>query len=155
MENIFVGKITNTHGIKGELKVKSEFKYKDEIFVKNFEINIDGQHFVIESSRNHQEYKLILLEGYNNINDVLCFKGKEIYVPRDKISSSYILNEDIIGFNVIVGKKNIGKLDEVIKSNAHEILVVGRIMIPYVDAYVSKIDLEKKQIYVNDIEGLL
>ena len=35
MEYVYVGKITSTHGIKGELKIKSYFKYKDLVFKKN------------------------------------------------------------------------------------------------------------------------
>lgn len=155
MEKIFIGKIINTHGIKGELKIRSDFKYKDEVFVSNMKIYIDEEEHIIYSSRNQMEYKLILIDDYNNINDVLKYKGKNIYINRNLINEKYILNEDIIGYNVIVGDKNIGKLTNVMQNGIQEILVINNIMIPYVDAFVKKIDMQKKEIYINEIEGLI
>ena len=155
MENVYVGKITTTHGIKGELKVRSDFKYKDEIFVPNMKIIVNGEELKIISSRNQMEYKLIILDGYNNIDNVIKFKNSDIYVSRNLINSNYILNEDIIGFEVYVGKKKIGLLDSIIKSQAHDILVVNKIMIPYVSAFVKNIDIKNKKIYINEVEGLL
>ena len=38
MEYIYVGKIVNTHGIKGEIRILSDFKYKNEIFKENFKL---------------------------------------------------------------------------------------------------------------------
>lgn len=155
MEKIFIGKIINTHGIKGELKIRSDFKYKDEVFVSNMKIYIDEEEHIIYSSRNQMEYKLILIDDYNNINDVLKYKGKNIYINRNLINEKYILNEDIIGYNVIVGDKNIGKLTNVMQNGIQEILVINNIMIPYVDAFVKKIDIQRKEIYINEIEGLI
>lgn len=155
MEKIFIGKIINTHGIKGELKVSSNFKYKDEVFIKDMKIYIDDNSLTIAASRNQMEYKLILLDNYNNINDVLKFKGKNIYIDRNSINLDYILNEDIIGYDVIVGDKNIGVLNDIISNGAHEILVVNNIMIPYVEEFIKKIDTSYKKIYINEIEGLI
>ncbi len=155
MNKIFIGKIINTHGIKGELKIRSDFKYKDEVFVNNMKIYIEEEEHIIHSSRNQMEYKLILIDDYNNINDVLKYKNKNIYIDRKLINEKYILNEDIIGYNVIVGDKNIGKLTNVIQNGIQEILVINSIMIPYVDAFVIKIDTQKREIYINEIEGLI
>ena len=40
MKYIIIGKIVNTHGIKGELRILSDFKYKDKIFKKGFPLYI-------------------------------------------------------------------------------------------------------------------
>ena len=36
MDYIYIGKIVNTHGIKGEVRILSDFKYKDRIFKNGF-----------------------------------------------------------------------------------------------------------------------
>lgn len=155
MDKVYVGLVNTTHGIKGELKVSSDFKYKDEVFVPGKTIIISNEEYKITSSRNHQNHKLILLEGYDNIDDVIKFRGKPIYIYRNEISSNYILNSDIIGFAVYVGEKYIGELTDIITNPAHEILVVGNIMIPYVDFFVNNIDIKTKTIYINEVEGLI
>lgn len=155
MDKVYVGLVNTTHGIKGELKVSSDFKYKDEVFIPGKIIIISNEEYKIISSRNHQNHKLILLEGYDNIDDVIKFRGKPIYIYRNEIDSNYILNSDIIGFDVYVGEKYIGKLTDIIANPAHEILVVGNIMIPYVDFFVNNIDIKTKTIYINEVEGLI
>ncbi len=155
MDKVYVGLVNTTHGIKGELKVSSDFKYKDEVFVPGKTIIISNEKYKIASSRNHQSHKLILLEGYDNIDDVIKFRGKPIYIYRNELSSNYILNSDIIGFAVYVGEKYIGELTDIITNPAHEILVVGNIMIPYVDFFVNNIDIKTKTIYINEVEGLI
>lgn len=155
MDKIFIGHISSTHGIKGELKVRSNFKYKSEVFVENMNVYIDDESLTILSSRPHQEYILVLFNGYNNINDVLKFKGKDIYIDRSLINKNYILSEELIGFEVIYKDKILGKIDEIITNKAHEILVVNNIMIPYVEEFIKKIDFSKRQIYIVEIEGLI
>lgn len=155
MNKIFIGHISSTHGIKGELKVRSNFKYKDEVFVKNMNVYIEDESLTILSARPHQEYILVLFNGYNNINDVLKFKGKDIYIDRSLINENYILSEELIGFEVIYKDKILGKIDEIITNKAHEILVVSNIMIPYVKEFIKEIDFLKKQIYIVEIEGLI
>ena len=41
MDYIKIGKIVNTHGIKGEVRLLSKFPYKDKVFVKDMNIYID------------------------------------------------------------------------------------------------------------------
>ena len=38
MELVYIGKIVNTHGIKGELRVLSDFELKEKVFKKNHKI---------------------------------------------------------------------------------------------------------------------
>ena len=155
MEKVFVGKIINTHGIKGELKISTDFKYMEDVFIVGNTLYILDKSFVISSVRVHKGCKLVCFEGYSDINDVLMFKGKDCYIDRNILSSDCILNSDIIGFDVIVGNRNIGVLDSIIKNSVHEILVVGKTMIPYVDFFVKEIDFDKNCIYVNEVEGLV
>lgn len=70
MNKIKVGKIINTHGIKGELKVS---KTGIESFDRDiaYYIGNDNLEYKISKVRKHKENLMIILDGYNNINDVL------------------------------------------------------------------------------------
>ena len=99
---VYVGKIINTHGIKGELKVLSDFIDKEKVLLPDKVIYIGTNKIkeVIKTHRIHQNYDLITLENYININEVLKYKCLSIYVKRNTLDRKYFLN-DLIGMNVI------------------------------------------------------
>ena len=159
MKFIKIGKIVNTHGIKGELRIISDFKYKDKVFVKDFNIYIgpDKIKEKITSYRKHKQFDMICLASYNNINEVLKYKGLYVFIDKSdlKLTPNSYLNEDIIGLDVIVLNNNIGKITDVIKNVKVELLVINnKILVPYYDVFVKKIDIDNNKIYLNYIDGL-
>ena len=74
-EFIYIGKIVNTHGIKGEIRILSDFKYKDRVFLSNRRIYIGEERIeeIIDTYRRHKIFDMITLKGYNNINQVLKY----------------------------------------------------------------------------------
>lgn len=160
MNYVYIGEIVNTHGIKGEVRIISDFKYKKEVFKKDFNLYIgeDKTKLVINTYRIHKNYDMVTFIGINDINDVLDYKGKKVYINRDEIEFSGILDTDIIGLEVIADKK-IGIVKDIMKTKAHDILVVeendSRYLIPYIKEFVDKIDLKNKKIYIKEIEGLI
>ena len=161
MDYIYIGDIVNTHGIKGELRIISDFKYKEYVFKKGNIIYIgkDKIKEEINSYRFHKIFDMITITGINNINDVLKYKGKKVFINRNDYEFDGVLDEDLINMEVLVNNKNIGKVKEIMKSPAHPILVVindkKRILIPYVDEFILNISLENKKIEVKAIEGLI
>ena len=87
MEYIYVGKIVNTHGIKGEIRILSDFKYKNEIFKENFKLYIgtQKQEMIIKNYRKHKMYDMVLFYDINDINEVLKYKGQSVYINKDDI----------------------------------------------------------------------
>ena len=160
MNYIYIGKIVNTHGIKGEVRIKSDFKYKKDVFKKDFNIYIGNNKIkqTINTYRVHKEYDMITFNGITNINDVLEYKGLNVYVVREELNIDGILDEDIIGMNVYSDTKEIGLVTDILKSKAHDILVIEkdkkRYLVPYIDEFVN-IDINNKKIMINEIEGLL
>ncbi len=148
-----IGSLVNTHGIKGEVRIKSSFKYKDIVF--NNCIYIDDIKLKITSYRVHKNYDMVTFEGYNNINDVLKFKGKDVYIDENDYVFPGILNESLYGKKVYSKGKFIGFLKEIV-GNGQEIMVIQNnnkeYLIPYVDEFVKSID---NDIEVNVIKGLL
>lgn len=162
MKYVLVGKLVNTHGLKGEVRILSEFKYKDRVFLPGMKIYI-GRDKVCEeivSYRHHKIFEMIMMKGYNDINQVLKYKGEYVFVNKEdiKLNLGEYLDEDIIGLNVIVDGKVMGVVKRIEKHNRNEILVVKSVdknyLIPYNFDIIENIDLEKKEMSVKNIQGL-
>ncbi|MFL8887331.1 ribosome maturation factor RimM [Helcococcus kunzii] len=161
MEKIKVGTIINTHGIKGELKVErtgiEEFDRVTKYYIEGYE-----DEFEIKSSKIHKGNYIILLDGYNNINDVLKFKGKSIYISSDDLidledDEFYI--KDLIGIEVIDNNdKEVGKVVDVLEYDVNDVYVVKsdtkEMLIPAVAEFILDIDLENNKMKVKLIEGM-
>ncbi len=159
---ICVGKIINTFGIKGELKINSDFEYKERVFVKDFNIYIGEEKVkeVIDAHRIHKNYDMIMFNGYSNINEVLKYKGKNIYIQRDdlKLDNDEVLLSDLIGYKVIDNNIEIGVVIDY-ESNINNVLlkVMGSktFYIPYIDEYITKINKDSKEIITNNGGSLI
>ena len=161
MTLIKIGKIVNTHGIKGELRLLSKFPYKNKVFINNMKIYIDKKDIeVINTYRKHKNFDMITLKGYSNINEVLKYKGKYVYVDNNDIvlDNNKYLDEDLIGLKVIYEDNDKGIITDIerydktvlfnIKGNDKEYLI------PYNDNLIDKIDINDNKIYIKDIKGL-
>jgi 16S rRNA processing protein RimM len=152
MEYMNVGKIVNTHGIKGEVRIKSAFSDKSIFNVGNI-LYVDNDELEITSYRVHKDYDMVTFKGINDINDVLKYKGKDVLVKRDSINNFII--EDLIGYEVY-GKSYIGKVDRLISNIKYVILVLDNgAMIPYIDEFILNIDNDNKRVTIKEIEGLI
>lgn len=160
MNKVYIGKIVNTHGIKGEIRLLSDFPFKDKVFVVGNSILVDDIEYKINSYRRHKMFDMITLDGYNNINDVLFLMKKKVYFDKDKLvlSDDEILDEDLIKFKVIDEDRNIGKIIEIfMASSTNKILRVEfshEVLIPYNSPIIKSIDKEKKEIHVSLIGGM-
>ena len=157
---VYVGEIVNTHGIKGELRIVSDFKYKDKVFFKGNKLYLGKrkQKVLIETYRKHKNYDMVKFDNINDINEAIIFKGDEVFVRRDDLDIDGYVDEDIIGLKVYNEDVLIGKVSSIIK-NKQEILVVKNrtknYLIPFVSEFIKNIDLDKKILNINVIEGLL
>ncbi len=77
-ELIIIGKTVSTHGIKGELKVISDFEYIDKAYVIGNKILINNIEHIISSVRYHKQYILLGIDNLTNINDILEYVGYNI-----------------------------------------------------------------------------
>ena len=154
---IYLGKIVNTHGIKGEIRILSDFKYKDDVFKKDNIVYINNIKYIIKSYRKHKQYDMITLDSINDINDAERIKGFDIYINREDYKFSGILNEDLIGLNVYDNDIYKGKVIDILKGNKYDLLIIDGIkkhMVPNISQFIKKIDLDKKIIYIEYIRGL-
>ena len=160
MDYIYIGDIVNTHGLKGEIRIISEFKFKDTAFAigRKCYIGKDHKEEVIETYRKHKDFDMVTFKDKKHIYDVIIYKNESLYVNRYDITYDGYLDEDLIGLDVYCEKVHIGHVDSILKTNAHDILVVkngSKHMIPNVEEFIKKVDLENKVLEINYMKGLL
>ena len=166
MKYVLIGKLVNTHGLKGEVRILSKFKYKDRVFVPGMKIYIgkDKKEEVIATYRHHKIFEMITMNGYSDINEILKYKGDYVFVNKEdiKLNENEYLDEDIIGLRVYVDGIYLGEVTKIEDHHGNEILVVTndkngvatRRLIPYNMNIIKSINLEKNEIYVEKIDGL-
>lgn len=160
MNYLYIGKLVNTHGIKGEVRLLSKFRYKDKVFVKGFKVYVgkDKEEFEIEKYRVHKNFDMLVFKDNYDINKIEYLKGSLVYINKDDLhlDDNTFLSIDLIGFNVIIDNKNIGIIKEVLDTPANEVLVLdNNVMIPYVKEFIDNINTNKKTITIKNIKGLI
>ena len=160
---IYIGKIVNTHGIKGEIRILSDFEYKNKVFVKGMKIYIGRkkEEETIVTYRHHKNFEMITMEGYNDINQVLRYKGLYVYIKKEdlKLDKDEFLDSDLIGLKVIVDDKEQGIIEQIrTTGGTNKILEINannkKILIPYQKEFVSSIDLSNQKIFLTPIKGM-
>lgn len=160
MNKIYLGKFVSTHGIKGELKLVSDFEKKDKVYQKDFTLYINDTEYKIESSRPHKQYELIKLNGYDNINDVLFLVNSKVYIEKDDLNlddNEYLLS-DLINGKVIEGEEELGKITEVMLGPNNIIRVKNdttEFLIPLIDEYVIAFNQNEKVLYTKNAKNLI
>ncbi|WP_078391523.1 ribosome maturation factor RimM [Shouchella patagoniensis] len=170
MTNWFnVGRLVNTHGVRGEVRILSNTDFAEERYETGSELKIakspdePGQRVVVRSHRSHKNFDLLTFEGYNNINEVEEFKGSYLYVSEAKLAE---LEENEFYYHEIMGctvkdeeGTVLGKIKDIIETGANDVWVVERkgqkdLLLPYIESVVKKVDIDEKLITVQLLEGL-
>ncbi|MBQ1351760.1 MAG: 16S rRNA processing protein RimM [Oscillospiraceae bacterium] len=154
------GRIVNTHGIQGEVKIQS---FCDSAaFLQQFDaFYIDHTPVPVVSSRVHKNCLLARLAGVETVDDAARMRGKTIYVDRSNIQlpeGQYFI-ADLVGLTVYDAEtgESIGKLVEVFPLPAGDVYSVKgerSYLIPARGGFVETVDLEQGRMTVHLIEGL-
>lgn len=157
MDNIYIGKIVSTHGIKGEVKIISSFQFKDKVFVVGNKLIIDDKEYTIRTYRHHKNFEMVTLDEYNDINQVLFLLRKKVYFRKEdlKLGAEDILDSDLIGYKVLTNTKEEGIIKEIFYASPSNkvirIFTTREYLIPY---SLVKIDKDKKEVFVEIMEGM-
>jgi len=165
-EYLAVGKVVNTHGVRGELKVMpltsdlSGFEYL--LFVS---VNQDGglKEYRVKKCRIHKNFVLISLSGVENMNEAEKFKGLDLLVHRrhaKPLEEDEFYICDLIGMKVYEGDTLLGTLTDVFETGSNDVYVIKgknkkEILLPALKSVVEEVDLEGRRMQVNIPEGLL
>ena len=158
-----VGKIVNTHGLRGEVKVTPWTDYP-EVFEELDKLYLeDGTSFKIKSVKYHKSSVIVKLSGVDDVNVAERLKNKTVYVPRedmDVLSDDTYFVVDLIGLEVFEDENFIGKLTEVITTGSNDVYVVSKegdkdILIPALKEVVLDVNINEGFMKVKIPEGLL
>jgi 16S rRNA processing protein RimM len=164
MENLFnIGKIVNTHGIRGEVKI---YPYSDELenFKRFKHLIVLGSPIEIETARVHKGMVLVKFKGYEDANQVTALMNQLVFIERDIVGEPeeghFIV--DLIGSSIIdQNDVLVGHLVDVLQNTTQDLYEIKRVdgkgvfLLPVVDAFVKSIDISKKVIHVFLIEGIM
>lgn len=157
---VYIGKITSTHGIKGELKIKSNFEYKDKVFVIGNKLVIDNKEYIIKSHRVHKGFDMVTLNDYKDINEVLFLLNKKVYISKENDSiSDIILDEDLVDFDVVINGEK-GVIREVFFASPNNkiirILINDKeVLVPFNKEFIKSINKDKKEVNIELIDGMM
>lgn len=165
-----VGKIVNTHGIKGELKILSQTDFPDLRFSKGSELlfvdpdGVQKMKAVVESAREHKGMFIVRFKAWDDINQVEKYKGWSVKVDEENLAE---LEEDEYYYHEIIGCKvettdgrELGSITEILSPGANHVWVVkppkGRdILIPVIDEVIIDVDIDERKVVIEPMEGLL
>ena len=160
MKLVHVGKVVTTHGIKGELRILSDFPYKDKVFVVGNNIIIDNKTYTIQSYRVHKNFDMVTLNDYHNINEVLFLLKKDVYVDYDnlKLDDNEYLDEELMEYKVITEDGSVGKVLEIFMASQTNkiirVLLDKEYLIPMNSPMIIGINKDKREIYIRLMKGI-
>ncbi|HLS09487.1 ribosome maturation factor RimM [Lentibacillus sp.] len=163
-----VGKIVNTHGIKGEVKVQRMTDFDDRFDIGNKLIlqkeNGQALELEIDGHRIHKGFDLIHFKDFNNINDVEHFKGHDLKIREDQLTE---LDENEFYYHEIIGcavyltnGEKLGVIKEILAPGANDVWVVQQekgkdVLVPYIEDVVKEVDVAAQTVIIEPMEGLL
>ncbi len=158
-EFVEAGRIVNTHGVAGEVKI--EVWLDSPEFMKKFKrLVLDGRELKLVSARVHKGFLIAKIEGVDDINAAMPLKGRTVCIRREdaRLPKGTFFLQDIIGAAVVdeSGEK-IGTLTDVMESPAGNIYIVNgerEHLIPAVPEFILSTDAEAGVITVRLIEGM-
>ncbi len=166
-DTLRVGVITSTHGVRGEVKV---FPTTDDAarFKKLKEVLLDTgrelKTMEIAQVKFFKNMVILKFKGYDTIDDIEIYKGKDLLVTRDKAvklgpDENFIV--DLIGLSVETDQgEHLGTLTDVIQTGANDVYEVtmenGRkVLLPAIKQCILNVDLENGKVLAHVLEGLL
>lgn len=165
MEYFSVGKIVNTHGIKGEVRVYpyvdsiEEFKTFQVVFVKE---KGEVSEYKILGCRFHKGMVLLSLEGINDMTAAERMKGTELFITREMAvpcgEDEYFI-ADLYGMEVVLESgERLGELYDILFTGANDVYVVkteGKdVLIPAIKQCILSVLVQEKKMIVRLLEGL-
>ena len=158
-----IGKITNVHGLMGEVKVLPWADSPD--FLCRFKtLYVDEAHWPVqvERARVHKNMVILKLKDITDVNGALALRNAVLYIDRkdaDLPEGAFFL-ADLMGMEVREAEtgKVLGKIADVLTLPANNVYVVRggerEWMIPAVDEFIRQVNVDENYMLVDLMEGL-
>ena len=158
-----VGKVTNTHGVMGEVRVQP-WADSPEFLCQFKTLYVDEAHWPIkvERARVHKNMVILKLEGVIDVPSALAMRNAILYIDRDdaKLPKGSFFLADLIGLEVRDAQsgKVLGKVADIMYLPANNVYVVRggerELLIPAVPQFIAETNVEGGYLRVNMMEGL-
>ena len=156
MKKVYLGKIVSTHGIKGELKIKSTFPYKEKAFRIGNHLIIEEKKYEIKTYRVHKQFDMVTLDNYHDINEVLFLLKKNVYIEKEELSleKEEVLDEELIKYQVLTTSGKRGIIKEIFfaspTNKIMRVMIDKEVLVP-LNSPLVKIDVEKQEIRIDEM----
>ena len=168
-----IGKIISLHGIKGEIKIfpttddVRRFDSLDKFYIIDADDAKDEEFvntsvYVKEGVKYFKNTCILKIKGFEKIEDVTKFIGKNIYIKREdaiKLNDNEFFVVDLIDMKANIDNLGNFNVVDVLKTKASSILVIDyngkEVLIPFVDEFIESIDTVNSLIKIKTIEGLI
>lgn len=167
-----VGRIVNTHGIRGEVRVISSTDFEETRFAPGSRLAIFKKDekkptwVTVKSSRRHKNFILLAFEGLENINLVEPFKEGVLKVTKDQLADDELGEHEYYFFEIMDCKvyseegEYIGIITDILQTGANDVWEIQdekgkKHYIPYIEDVVKEVDVDNKKITIHVMEGLL
>lgn len=168
MNYLNVGKIVNTQGLQGEMRVLSVSDFTEERFKKGAILALfdDKDSFVrdveIASHRKQKNFDIIKFKDMYHINAIEKYKNHTLKVSVESLSGlddGEFYYHEIIGLDVYENDHLIGQIKEILQPGANDVWVVQRkgkkdLLLPYIPPVILNVDIEANRVDVELLEGL-
>ncbi len=165
MERLFsIGKIVNTQGIKGDVRVVpttddiKRFEKLNEVILEN---ESTSKNLIIKNVRYHKNFVLLKFEGIDDMTNAEKLKGFTIKIPESqtlKLSENEYYMIDLIDMDVYTDTdEHLGKITDILQTGANDVYIVKKekeILIPAIKQCILNIDINEKKMIVKLLEGL-
>jgi 16S rRNA processing protein RimM len=160
---IVTGRVIQTHGLKGWVKVfpLSENPHR---FSRGNAFIVEGkeERLTIEEVRKSRTSLLVKFAGIDDREGAMSLKGRELYVSEEEVGppppDSY-WEHQLLGLGVYTMEgRYLGKVSEVFPTGSNDVLVVKgerEYLIPFIREVIREISLEKGRISIEPLSGLL
>ncbi len=152
-----IGQIVGAFGIRGQVKIEPLTAFFER-FQKGTKLRLKDQWVTVESYALHKDRPLIKLSGIDTMTAAEKLQWEFIEGASDfqpELDDDEFLTEDLIGMKVLSETgEELGIVDDVLVLPAHDVLVVGEIMIPAIKEFVLDVDLDDEVMTVKLIPGM-
>ena len=162
-----VGVITQTHGVRGEVKVfpttddPARFKKLKQVVLDTGKETLPLE---VESVKFFKQFVILKFKGYDNINDVEKYKRCPLLVDRENavpLGEDEYYIADMIGMEVVAEDDEIfGTLKDVIETGANDVYVIdsekhGEVLVPAIRECILDVDIESHRMKIHLLAGLI
>ena len=140
MEKIYIGKIVNTFGIKGELKIVSKFEMPKRVFQVHNQIIIKDKNYEITGVRFHKNNYLVELNNIKDINDIEYLIGNDVYFAKEDLNlldEEYLISE-LIDYKVVSNNAEIGVITDYDDNKINPLIKVNNKFIFHLKVFMKK-----------------